>query len=74
MRGGSFLRRPLPKPVRISVATDEAQAIDRLHAARTADELKSVWDRDCERYRGAERERLQDEYAVALGLLGALHP
>jgi len=51
---------------------EEQTATFSLRAAQTQDELISTWWRDCDHFKGGARERLQEEYAIALRRLGAL--
>jgi hypothetical protein len=51
------------------LAADEAEeraAAEALRATTTTHELVTVWARDCDRFEGEARERLQDVYADCL--------
>lgn len=51
---------------------DEESAARALRMARTVEELTFAWFTHCEDFEGAARERLREEYAIALRNLGAL--
>lgn len=45
-----------------------------LESARDTAELASIWFRDCDRFEGAQREKLQRVYTRMLFKCGALQP
>lgn len=45
-----------------------------LKSARSTEELASLWFRDCDRFEGAAREKLQRVYTRQLFKCGALQP
>jgi len=51
---------------------EEQTATDAIRAAKTHDELVSTWWVSADHFKGGARERLQEEYAIALRRLGAL--
>jgi len=53
-------------PILAADLHEEQEAAKALHAAKTKDELVSVWWQSCEHFEGQARNRLQDEYATAL--------
>lgn len=71
MRGGSFLRKPLP--VMPQAVRNEAEAAVALGLTNTPAELQDTWFLCCESFTGEARERLQATYARQLRLFGALH-
>jgi len=63
-----------PDPITLADEAEERSAADALLAAKDKAELISSWWRDCDRFEGAARERLQDIYATRLLHLGVLQP
>lgn len=64
MRGASFLKKPLPSTIE--------SAEQSLRATKTNEELASVWWRDCDRFEGEARDKLQEVYTEMLFKHGAL--
>ncbi len=59
---------------RIEMA-DEAEEIAAamaLRAARTTDELVSIWWRECEHFAGPARDRLREEYTTKLHMFAPM--
>ena len=61
-------------PILAAARYEEQCAHEALRAARTTDELASVWWRDADAFQGEARERLQDTYSARLVSLGAMQP
>jgi hypothetical protein len=55
-------------------AAELAAAELALKSARNTSELASIWFRDCDRFEGSQRERLQKVYTRQLFKCGALQP
>jgi len=54
-------------PITLADEAEERSAADALRAARTKDELVSLWWREADHFEGAARRRLQEVYADRLG-------